>query len=51
MQNNENAVRDPPHTSSGKVSVPATLLNCFIVSKATQYLAISLPASIQDQHN
>lgn len=38
-------------TSSGKVSVPVTLLNCFMVSNATQYLAINLPASVGDEHN
>ncbi len=35
-------------TSSGNVSVPVTILNCFTVSKATQYLAMSFPVSVYD---
>lgn len=35
-------------TSSSNVSVPVTLLNCFTVSKATQYLAMSFPVSACD---
>lgn len=35
-------------TSSGNVSVPVTILNCFTVSKATQYLAMSFPVSVCD---
>lgn len=36
-------------TRSDKVSVPATSQNCFIVSKATQYRAINLPASAEQK--
>lgn len=35
-------------TRSDSVSVPVTSQNCFIVSKATQYRAINLPASVKN---
>lgn len=35
-------------TRSDRFSVPVTLLNCFMVSKATQNLAINLPPSARN---